>query len=153
MDLLVADPVLLAGFFLFGLDRARGVADVGLAGAEFFEAAAGAGGSTVTRTPEFSAMNCSATASVSGATVLDPSMRIEPDRSSPRRCRSKLSSSLPHAATPKVRMAAEARTPSHLDVTLSPSGCSLDYRPGQVGHCSGPRAACYLRCIEDVKKM
>ena len=44
MDVLVADPVLLAGFGLFGLDRSRGVADVGLAGAELFEAAAGAGG-------------------------------------------------------------------------------------------------------------
>ncbi len=37
------DALLLAGLHLVGLDRARGVGDVGLAGAELLEAAAGAG--------------------------------------------------------------------------------------------------------------
>ena len=77
MDLLVADPVLLAGFDLFGLDRAGGVADVGLAGAELFEAAAGAGGADRHPDAGVFGLNCSATASVSGATVLEPSMRID----------------------------------------------------------------------------
>src|SRR5215211_7380969 len=45
LDLVVVDALLLAdrGFFV-GLDRARGVRDVGLSGAELLETAAGAGG-------------------------------------------------------------------------------------------------------------
>jgi hypothetical protein len=43
LDLLELDPFLLADLLFLGLDRARGVGDVGLAGAELLEAAAGAG--------------------------------------------------------------------------------------------------------------
>ena len=71
---------------------------------------------TVTRTPEFSAMNCSATASVNGATVLEPSMRIEPERSPPPPPPVELESSdeLPQAATAKVRASAVSRAPRGL---------------------------------------
>ena len=56
---------------------------------------------TVTLTPGFSAWNSSAIASVSGATVLEPSMRIVPERSPPPPLPPVvLSSLLPHAATP-----------------------------------------------------
>ncbi len=102
---------------------------------------------TVTLTPEFSAWNSSAIASVSGATVLDPSMRIEPERSPPPPL-AESSSLLPHAATPTTRTAAEAMTASHLElVTLSPSRLFTQIAgPGAESRDtrSGPPRACYL---------
>ena len=54
----------------------------------------------MTLTSGLSSLNSSAAASVSGATVLEPSMRIVPERSPPPPL-SILSSLLPHAATPE----------------------------------------------------
>ena len=61
-------------------------------------------------TSGFSPLNCSATAVVSGPTVLEPSMRSEPDRpvGTSRRPSVVLSSS-PQAATPSASSAAVAR--------------------------------------------
>ena len=95
---------------------------------------------TVTRTPGFSLWNSSATASVSGATVLEPSMRIVPERSPP-------------PPLPLVVVVAAAgrdadrqdgrggddREPLEL-VTLSPSGLSLGL-PAQAGRCGQTLAA------------
>jgi hypothetical protein len=61
---------------------------------------------TVTSTSGFDAANCSATAWVSGPTVLEPSTRIEPESPlGPEPLLALLSSSLepPHAATPTAR--------------------------------------------------
>src|SRR5215207_10047563 len=62
---------------------------------------------TVTSTSGFDPLNCSATAWVSGPTVLEPSTRIEPERplTSEPPPLALLSSSLepPHAATPTAR--------------------------------------------------
>ena len=72
---------------------------------------------TVTRTPGFSAMNRSAIASLNGATVLEPSMRIEPATSPPPPLALELSSSLlvPHAAIPSASTAAAPIAASHLE--------------------------------------
>src|SRR5687768_12984306 len=73
---------------------------------------------TVTLTSGFSPWNCSAIASVRGATVLDPSMRIVPDTASPPLS---LSSSSPHAATPRASTLEAPRTSHHLlDIKLLP---------------------------------
>src|SRR5215212_4953512 len=70
---------------------------------------------TVTLTPEFSALNSSAIASVSGPTVLDPSTRMSPERSPEEPPESPSpSSSLPQAATPTARTPEAARTSHHL---------------------------------------
>ena len=53
---------------------------------------------TVTRTPEFSSWNSSAAASVSGATVLEPSMLIVPDSWDPPSADPPSSLPPPHAA-------------------------------------------------------
>src|SRR6187397_303393 len=110
---------------------------------------------TVTLTPGFAAWNSSAIASVRGPTVLDPSMRMEPDRS-PLPAADDSSSLLPHAATPKASTATEATTMSHLElVTLSPS---RSFQLPADGPASAPPSqrppdSLLLGCIEDVKKM
>src|ERR1044072_7338475 len=73
---------------------------------------------TVTLTPELSPWNASATASVRGATVLEPSMRIVPERSPLPLASSSLS---PHAATPRARTDTEATIVSHLELVNSVS--------------------------------
>ena len=67
-------PSFLQACDLLGLDRPRGVGDVGLAGAELLEAAAGTGPPTVILTSGFSPLKSSAAASANGKTVLEPSM-------------------------------------------------------------------------------
>src|SRR6266545_3775774 len=70
---------------------------------------------TVTLTFGFSPLNSSAIASVSGPTVLDPSMRISPERfAGVLLPPSPLSSLLPQAATPIARTPEAARTSHHL---------------------------------------
>src|SRR5680860_834264 len=74
---------------------------------------------TVTLTQGCSAWKSSAAASDRGATVLEPSMRIVPERSPPQPL---VSSSSPQAPTPSARTDTQATIVSHLElVTLSPS--------------------------------
>ena len=82
-----------------------------------------------------------------------------PERSPPPPLPVVLSSLLPQAATPSARTAAEATTTSHLELDHSVSfsfvhsglpALRADLRRQTL---SGLAAACYLRCIEDVKKM
>src|SRR5215207_7161962 len=98
---------------------------------------------TVTLTSGFSALNCSAIASDSGPTVLEPSTRISPDRLPPLPPSS--SSSPPQAATPKARIAdAASANHSFLGILESPSFWS--WSSARDSH-REPSGSCYRRVV------
>src|SRR5215210_2866769 len=101
-------------------------------------------------TSGFSSLNCSATASVSGPTVLEPSIRIDPERlllPPPPELEppDPLSSSSPHAVPPSASASAATSTAQRFELRFTKSPSVRPWQPGWLPdeRLSGEAGGCY----------